>query len=193
MKNLIILTLIALFLLSACTSTYVIKQDEAYLQNLNHHLEGQTASIRLDNGNTLAGKEIQIFSDSVSWTEPEFLQNYHVKSTKVQEIRVSNRSRSGATGFWIGMAAGAALGVKEVSSEGYGWLDTVEDGASKIMGIDESSNTARYITGIAIGGLAGGLVGVTIGAIIGSTDRYIFDQDTDSVKTIDGSFIMSQI
>ena len=189
MKNILSLILFGILLFNGCTGIYVIKHDESYLSDINKKLTEKTVTIELSNGNTMVGKGVLISSNSISWTELESNDHYNFQSANIQEIRVSNRSRSGKAGFWVGMIAGGAIGASIISSSDYEWLDVVEAGSRKAMCAEGGSKTTRYATGIAIGGLVGGLLGYTIGAIVGSTDKYIFDQDTQSVKIEDGSLI----
>lgn len=77
MKNIILLNLSVFILINACTSIIVVIKDKDVLEDLNNQLEGQKATILLNNNTTKIVMEIQISSDSVSWTEAESQDYYY--------------------------------------------------------------------------------------------------------------------
>jgi hypothetical protein len=189
MKTIIPLIFFSIIFLTSCTLTNVIPHDESYLKDFNNKLKEETVTIELESGNTIDAKDLQISSNSISWTELESEKHYDVESATIQEIRISNRSRSGTTGLFVGMLVGGIIGANEVSSEGYEWLDGVEQLFRFIFRSEGESKTTRYASGIIMGGVVGGLLGYTIGSIVGTTDKYVFDQDTHKVELKDSSLV----
>ncbi|MHA2032341.1 MAG: hypothetical protein ACW99Q_23450 [Candidatus Kariarchaeaceae archaeon] len=182
MKYIISLILVGNILFSSCTWKQVIPNDDNNFGDLNDKLKTETLTIGLVSGNIIFGKDIQLSSDSTSWSELHSGKYHTVQSSTIRDICVVNRSRSGKTGLVVGLIGGAVIGVIMASSEEYEWLDVVEKGFRTAIGQEGESKIMRYSSGIIIGGLAGGLLGYTIGIIVGGTDKYVITQDNPRVK-----------
>jgi hypothetical protein len=182
MKNIISLILVGIILLNGCTWKQVIPINDTNFDDLNDKLKAETVTIGLVSGNNIIGRDIQLSSDSTSWSELNSGKYHTVQTSTIRDICAMNRSRSGKIGLVVGLIGGGVIGVIIASSEEYEWLDVVEKGFRIAIGQEGESKIMRYSSGIIIGGLAGGLLGYTIGTIVGSRDKYVITQNKLRVK-----------
>jgi hypothetical protein len=159
------------------------------LNEVNNNLKEETVKILLEDGTTKRAKNLKLSPASTSWTDLETERVNNIETEKIGEIRVLNRTRSGRTGLIIGALTGGIFAATEAGSEGYEWLDSVEEGFVKVLGGEGGSKTTRYVSGFILGAVAGGLLGYTVGAIIGSTDKYVIHHETENYEDLDSSTV----
>jgi hypothetical protein len=106
MKNIISLILVGIILLNGCTWKQVIPINDTNFDDLNDKLKAETVTIGLVSGNNIIGRDIQLSSDSTSWSELNSGKYHTVQTSTIRDICAMNRSRSGKIGLVVGLIGG---------------------------------------------------------------------------------------
>jgi len=170
MKNQWLIILVAM-LFSACSSTYLIKKDDASLKELNNELEGEDVTITLLKGEEIYLENAKIFEDSSNYVDLKLSSGFRIpfENTRIpyQDIKkITNKNISRGTWEWLG----------------YGVLIGLPTGV--LIGWQAAwPGPSADVYGIVIGGLSGLLSGLIIGPIIGSAighkETYILNEPVE--------------
>lgn len=155
MKNQwLIILLVMLF--SACSSTMLIKKDEASLKKLNAELEGENVTIELLSGDAITAENVLVKPDSTKIGEKKII------TTNIKKITITNHG----TGALKGMAYG-------------GLLTFIPSGIIYLFIMDESYSEMIFIYPAAIF-----VIGGILGGIHGDIEEFVFQHDQEFSQTV---------
>ncbi len=159
---LIIYTLSLLF--TGCT--HICKYST--LGELNNKIKDKEAKITLINELDLIGKDINIYTDSTFWLDPNTENKQSIITSEVSSIITKSRWQGVLEGLGLGLLGGAAIGAI-IGFESY-------EGPDLLVG---SPAGAALFVGFFCG-ILGGLLGIPIGAIVGSKDEFIINRKDET-------------
>lgn len=158
-KSLRILSFLSLFLITACSSSYVVSSsgEDTSVDEFNELAEGEEAEIILSDSTEITATEVYLSADSLYWFNTETKLNTGVAKSEISKVMFTDDMwRGGLRGATYGCGAGIIF-----------WV-AVNDSL-------ENSQFVDYMEGIAAFGVVGALIGFPIGVIFGHTDEYEFE------------------
>jgi len=166
-----VIALIAVFLLSGCTSTYFIEHDESAYEKLNIKLKGKKAIITKLDGQKIKGMDITTILDSTSVNTGHINleRRQFISTSQLKEIKIVSHSKGAGDGFLFGGLLGlfSAL-VAKVNTSGQG---------------GDAENVATLIGIIGVAGFS--LIGLLSGAAIGHKNKYLFVDEAESTSKVE--------
>jgi len=167
------LCFLMIILISSCSSTILIKKNDASLEELNKELEDEEVTIKLLNGDEITAVNVIVLEDSIYFEREKSDSNHFVPTEKrtvpiwkINKISYSNNTKGVEDWMGLGLLIGTSAGLLTA------W-DMCKGGGMIPEGY-----------GIAIGGVAGFLSGLVLGppfgAVIGHQETYIFSEAVTS-------------
>jgi len=162
-----ILFFLSLFLVTACSSSYVVSfsGEDKSVDEFNELAEGEEAEIILLDKSVITATEVYLSADSLHWFNPETKLKNSVAKSEISKVLFSDMWRGGLEGAGFGLlsggGAGLLFGAATFSQNGLTEDPVAWDGAWALFG-----------------GACGTLIGFPIGLIIGHTNEYKF-QNTE--------------
>lgn len=165
MKNLIYILLIALFLISGCSHTYVLDKESPneFIEKVNKKTKRKKGVIRTKDGEKNKGKEITVTVDSSSWIDMKTSYYKTIANSELNQIILNDHGKGALEGLGLGILSGFITGF------GIGYLSYSEHGNF----FDRKDDYAT-ITGTALG-LLGGFLGLIGGAAGGAKEIFMFN------------------
>lgn len=157
-RSLLAITLLLAGLLgTGCTTTKTVKSDGSpHRAEINKEAEGNTAKVTLRSTEQLKLKNFRIDADSVSGVSE--VHSVSLPVSRVEKVKIGNRSNTALKWSGINIAAWTALGLLDgfAIDDGYAWHEDT-------------------LGGVLVGVLSSLVVGPL--AAIGSEDLYKFEKD----------------
>ena len=159
MKKLLhILFLLSLFLVTACSSSYVVSSSikDTSVAEFNESADGEEAEIILSDNTEITAIEVYLAADSLYWFNTETKLKTGVAKSEISKVMFTDTWKGGAYGAGGGFIGGVLL-----------WI-AVSDS------VDANTQIDTYMGGLAVFGVAGALIGFPIGLIYGYANEYEF-------------------
>ena len=155
-----ILFFLSLFLITACSSSYVVSSsgEDASIDEFNEFAAGKEAEIILTNTVPITATEVHLSGDSLHWFNTETKLKTGVAKSEISKVMFTDTWTGGAYGAGAGFIGGMSL-----------WV-AVSDSI-------ENSQFVNYMGGLAALGVVGALIGFPIGLIVGYPIEYEFQND----------------
>ncbi|MFI5406315.1 MAG: hypothetical protein ACHQ1D_07355 [Nitrososphaerales archaeon] len=152
------------FLLTACSSSYVVSStdDDTSVDEFNESVQGEEAEIILSDSTVITATDLYLSADSLHWFNPETKLKTGVAKSEISKVMFTDTWTGGAYGAGAGMIGGASL-----------WI-AVSDSI-------ENSQFVNYMGGLAALGVVGAVIGFPIGLIVGYPIEYKF-QNTGQAR-----------
>ncbi len=176
MKFKLVLTLIFLFFLTACTSTR--KYSSAEEANLKPRYK--CAKLTLRGGENLHIFDLFICGDSLFYFDPATSDKQTIANSEIASIVTHHKTRGAVHGMFFGLAAGAAVGAA------VGYIGTDNDSDEQIGGV------SPLFFSTALFGAGGALVGLKAGSEIEAKSRIVII-DKGAVKKIEKDAVTMRI
>jgi hypothetical protein len=157
-----ILSALLLFLVTACSSSYVVSSSngDTSVDEFNEFTAGKEAEITLIDQSVITATNINLSADSLHWFNPETKLKTGVAKSEIREVQFTDWGLGGLEGAGFGFLSGGTVGVLLIA------------GAAAVGSELDDSAYSKSFVGI---GVVGALIGFTIGAIIGHTNEYEFE------------------
>ena len=166
MKNLSMFML-SYFLLTACSSTHFIKNDETSYQELNRKLEGRNATLSLNSGEEISGSIVFVDAELIS------VDGINVPTANINKITDTNHLIGSVSGAIGGAIVGAGMGFV------YDYARNISTPIKYDIwesSVDVSVSTESDAKSAVIGCILGICTGAIIGGLNGPTETFIFSQ-----------------
>lgn len=158
-----ILFVLSLFLITACSSSYVVNSNsptyDTSVAEFNESAEGEEAEIILSDSTEITATEVYLSADSLYWFNPETKLKTGVAKSEISKVMFTDTWQGGLRGAGAGFIGGASL-----------WV-AVSDSI-------ENSKFVSYMGGLAALGVVCAIIGFPIGLIVGYPIEYEF-QNTE--------------
>jgi len=156
------LCFLIIILFSSCSSTILIKKNDASLRELNNELKGKSVTIELISGEQINSSNVKIHTDSTK------INRKKICTKNIHKITNTSKTEGLLYGMTLGCLSGALFGTLAGTLVG----ETEESGFfGGTHKVSAEANIGRWGIGMAlVGVLSGGL----IGGISGDKEVYQF-------------------
>ncbi len=103
----------SLFLVTACSSSYVVSYsyEDPSVGEFNNFVRGQKAEIILKDTIVNNATNVNLSADSLSWNEPGNNSKFRVVKSDVKKVIFSSHFVGGLDGMGLGMISGGIAGL----------------------------------------------------------------------------------
>jgi hypothetical protein len=167
--KMITMSILAFFILCACSSKTLIRDDEQSYHELNAALQSQEAVVLLTDGAKLEGYDIYVDPQKIT------IDNHNISTLSIREIKLVDHGKGALKGMAYGALTGVALA-------GFGYLTDYYSekpkppSASKFEFKIEIPPIYIPVATAAVGGI--------IGAIHGNMETYVFPSARFEVSSV---------
>jgi len=167
MKNLS-MSILSFFLLTACSSTHFINNDETSFNEVNKKLEGRNVTLELITDEEISGYNVKVKSDSTT------VEDGKISTNTIKEITYNNHGMGALKGLGYGLIGGASFGFL---------MGYITHSSQNGMLVPDSPAESGLMVATAFGGIVA-ITGLLVGAIHGDVEDFIFLSAEESIEKI---------
>lgn len=175
LKEPLVLILLAWLLMTGCTGVHALNPDttESFHTGINSATQNRLARIRLENNDEFIGTHLQVTPDSLYWMTRDRLtgqltRSRSVAASRILDISVLNRRKSGLFGTGVGLVTGFLFGAVPALNK---------------ASTAKNSLRQRVLLFGGIFGASGALVGGVAGLKKPYRDVFVFSESMEGSQT----------